>query len=211
MARSGTGTALVSADVGDGGLRAGVERLVLRDGSVVAIGLLETADEAWITSWFTRCFAGLGAERLYARLFVLLEWLDRVAPSAVTAVDGLRLGPVAAFAPDGVAVGIARCLPVTDAASAEVTVAVAEAWQGRGIATALLERVAARARSIDIEKLTARCPARDRTLIRLLSRLGPITIEPSDIGLVNVRIDVGSAPERRAVSAGRREMPRSDV
>ena len=113
MARSGTGTALVSADVGDGGLRADVERLVLRDGSSVVIGLLETADEAGITSWFTSCFAGLGAEMLYARLFVLLEWLDRFATSAVAAVDRLGLEPVAAFAPDGVTVGIARCLPVT--------------------------------------------------------------------------------------------------
>ncbi|MGZ6563151.1 MAG: GNAT family N-acetyltransferase, partial [Solirubrobacteraceae bacterium] len=45
--------------------------------------------------------------------------------------------------------------------SAEVTVAVAEAWQGRGIATALLERVAASARAADIKQLTARCLAGD--------------------------------------------------
>jgi GNAT superfamily N-acetyltransferase len=197
MARSGTGTALVSADVGDGGLRPDVERLVLRDGSSVVIGLLDAGDEAGITSWFTSCFARFGAEKLYARLFVLLAWLDRFAKSASAGVDRLGLEPIAAFAPDGVTVGIARCLPVRKSASAEVTVAVAEAWQGRGIATALLERVAARARSVDIEQLTVRCLASDDTFIRVLSRLGPTTVEPSSVGVVNVRIDLDSAPRPR--------------
>jgi len=192
MARSGTDTASMSADVGDGGLRADVERLVLRDGSSIVIRLLDAGDEAGITSWFTNCFAGLGAEKLYARLFVLLEWLDRFAKSALAGVDRLGLGPIAAFAPDGVTVGIARCLPVSKSASAEVMVAVADAWQGRGIASALLERVAARARSVDIEQLTARCLVSDDRLIRVLSRLGPTTVEPSSAGVVNVRIDLGS-------------------
>ena len=192
MARSGTGTVLMSAGVGDGGLRADVERLVLRDGSSVVMRLLDTGDEAGITSWFASCFPGLGAEMLYARLFVLLEWLDRFAKSALADVNRLGLGPIAAFAPDGVTVGIARCVPVSKSASAEVTVAVAEAWQGRGIATALLERVAARARSVDIEQLTARCRASDDTLIRVLSRLGPTTVEPSSVGLVSVRIDLAA-------------------
>lgn len=196
MARSGTGTASVSADVRDGQLHVDVERLVLRDGSIVVIGLLDAGDEAAITSWFTSCFAGLGAEKLYARLFVLLEWLDRFAKAALVGVDRLGLNPIAAFAPDGVTVGIARCLPVRKSASAEVTLAVAEAWQGLGIATALLERVAAMARSVGIQQLTARCLASDDMLIRVLGRLGPTTVEPSSAGVVNVRIDLGRPPSR---------------
>jgi GNAT superfamily N-acetyltransferase len=206
MARSGINSAVMSANVGAGGLRTDVERLVLRDGSSVVIRLLDAGDETGITTWFTSCFAGLGAEKLYARLFVLLDWLDRFAKSALAGVDRLGLEPIAAFTPDGVTVGIARCLPVSKAASAEVAVAVAEAWQGRGITTALLERVAARARSVHIEQLTARCLASDDTLIRVLSRLGPTTVEPSSVGLVNVRIDLGSAPLHRPVSAGRRDI-----
>jgi GNAT superfamily N-acetyltransferase len=193
MARSGTGTALMSAAVGDGGSQAEGERLVLRDGSSVVIRLLATGDEAGIASWFTSRFAGLGAEMLYARLFVLLKWLDRFRESALAGVDRFAPDAIAAFAPDGVTVGIARCVPVSKSASAEVTVAVAEAWQGRGIATALLERVAAWARSVGIEQLTASCLASNDTLIRLLSRLGPTTVGPSSVGLVNVRIDLGGA------------------
>jgi GNAT superfamily N-acetyltransferase len=124
-------------------------------------------------------------------------------------VGRIGLEPIVAFAPDGVTVGIARCLPVSKSASAEVMVAVAEAWQGRGIATALLERVAARARSLEIEELIARCLASDDTFIHVLRRLGPTTVEPSRAGLVNVRIDLGSAPLSRPASAGRRTERRS--
>ena len=204
MARSGVGTALSSAAAGDGGSQADGERLVLSDGSSVVIRLLAMGDEAGIAGWFTSRFAGLGAETLYARLFVLLKWLDRFRESARAGVDRFAADAIAAFAPDGVTVGIARVVPVGKSASAEVTVAVAEAWQGRGVATALLERVAARARSVDIKQLTARCLANDDTLLRLLSRLGPTTVEPASVGLVNVRIDLGSAPRSRRVSAGRR-------
>ncbi len=205
MTRSETGGALMSAGGGDGGSQADVERLVLRDGSSVVIRLLATGDEAGIASWFTSCFAGLGAETVYARLFVLLKWLDRFTGPALAGMDRFALGALAAFAPDGVTVGIARLVPVSKSASAEITVAVADAWQGRGIATALVERAAARARSVDVKQLTASCPAANDKFIRLLSRLGPTTVVPSSVGLVNVRIDLGSALRSGRVSAGRRD------
>jgi GNAT superfamily N-acetyltransferase len=205
MARSEPGTTFMSAGgSGDGGSRADVERLVLRDGSSVVIRLLAGDDEAGIASWFTSCFAGLGAETLYARLFVLLRWLDRFTGPALAGVDRFAPDALAAFAPDGVTVGIARHLPVSKSGSAEVRVAVADAWQGRGIATALVERVAARARSVDVKQLTASCAASNDRFIRLLSRLGPTTVVPSSAGLVNVRIDLASPRRSRPVSAGRR-------
>ena len=207
MARSETGTALMSAGGGDddGGSQVDVERLVLRDGSSVVIRLLASGDEVGIASWFTSCFAGLGAETVYARLFVLLKWLDRFTGPALAGVDRFAPDALAAFAPDGVTVGIARVVPVSKSASAEITVAVADAWQGRGIATALVERVAARARSVDVKQLTASCPASNDKFIRLLSRLGPTTVVPSSVGLVNVRIDLGGALRSGRVSAGRRD------
>jgi GNAT superfamily N-acetyltransferase len=186
------GTALVCGR-GDVGSRVEVERLVLSDGSSVVIGPLAMGGEAGIASWFTRWFAGLGAETLHARLFVLLEWLDRFAESVLAGMDRFAPDPIAVFAPDGVTVGIAGCVPVSESASAELRVAVAEAWQGRGITSALLERVAATARSVGIEQLTASCPASDDALIGLLSRLGPTTVRASGVGLVNIRIDLGSA------------------
>jgi GNAT superfamily N-acetyltransferase len=179
-----------SDGVGDGGSSADVERVVLRDGSSVVIRPLAAGDEAAIASWFTSWFAGLCAETLYARLFVLLQRLDPRTESTLTHVDRSDHEVITAFAPDGVTVGIARCLRVGKPGSAEVRVAVADDWQGRGIASMLLERVATRARSVGIEQLTAICLASNLTFIRLLSRLGATTVEPSDAGLVDIRIDL---------------------
>jgi GNAT superfamily N-acetyltransferase len=182
------GLARISDGVGDGGSSADVEQMVLRDGSTVVIRPLAAGDDAAIARWFTSWFAGLCAETLYARLFVLLQRLDPRTESALARVDRSDHEVITAFAPDGVTVGIARCLRVGKPGSAEVTVAVADDWQGRGIASMLLERVATRARSVGIEQLTAICVASNLTFISLLSRLGATTVEPSGTGLVDIRV-----------------------
>jgi RimJ/RimL family protein N-acetyltransferase len=176
--------------VDDGGSSAEIERVVLHDGSGVVIRPVARTDEAAIASWFTSWFGGLSAETLYARLFVLLQRLDPRTGSARASVNRRDHEVIMAFAADGVTVGIARCLRLGRPESAEVTVAVADDWQGRGLATMLLERVAVRARSVGIEQLTAVCLANNLTLIRLLSRLGATTVGPLDAGLVDVRIDL---------------------
>ena len=185
-----TGVARISDGVGEGGSSADTQRVVLRDGSSVVIRPLAADDEAAIASWFTKWFAGLSPETLYARLFVLLQRLAPYTESALARGDRSDHEAITVFAPDGVTVGIARCLRVGKPGSAEVTVAVADDWQGRGIASMLLERVATRARSVGIEQLTAICPASNLTFIRLLSRLGATTIAPAAAGLVNTRIDL---------------------
>ena len=185
-----TGVAQISDGVGEGGSSADTQRVVLRDGSSVVIRLLAADDEAAIASWFTRWFAGLRPETLYARLFVLLQRLAPYTESALARGDRSDHEAITAFAPDGVTVGIARCLRVGKPTTAEVTVAVADDWQGRGIASMLLERVATKARSVGIEQLTAICLASNLTFIRLLSRLGATTIVPAAAGLVDIRIDL---------------------
>jgi hypothetical protein len=73
----------------------------------------------------------------------------------------------------------------------------------------LLERIATRARSVGIEPFTVMWLATNNAVIRLLSRLGPTTVGPSDAGLVAVRIDLtGTRPDRSALvpaSGGRRD------
>ena len=167
---------------------AAVERVILRDGSTVMIRPLAAGDEAAITSWF----AGLGAETRYARFFAWLERLDGRTQSELARVDHFDHEAIAAAAPDGTTVGIARYIRTGEARAAEVAVAVADAWRGQGIARMLLERVATSARAVGIERLTATCLATNHTVIRLLSRLGPTTIGPPDAGLVDVRIDLTS-------------------
>ena len=205
LTRLETELASISDGVGDAGSPTDIERVVLRDGSCVVIRPLAAGDEAAIAS----CFAGLGAETRYARFFVLLERLDRRTQSELARVDHFDNEALAAVASDGATVGVARYLRIGTSRSAEVAAAVADAWRGRGAASMLLERVTARARSVGIEQFIAICLASNHTVIRLLSRLGPTTVGPSDAGVVELRIDLTSTrPDRSSpgsASGGRRD------
>jgi acetyltransferase len=190
---------------GDGQRAADAQQVALRDGSSVVIGPLPAGDEVAIASWF----AGLAAETRYARFFVFLKQLDPRTQSELARVDHFDHEAIAAVAPDGATVGIARYIRIGKSRSAEVAVAVADDWRGRGIAGMLLERVATRARAVGIEHFIAICLATNHMVIRLLSRLGPTAVGPSDAGLVELRIDLTSAlPDRAApgpASGGRRD------
>jgi GNAT superfamily N-acetyltransferase len=173
----------------------GAERVVLRDGSPVTTRLLTAGDEAAIGSWF----AGLGAETRYARFFAWLEQLDERLQAALALVDHADYEAGTAIGPDGATIGIARYMRSAEPISAEVAVAVADDWRGKGVASILLQRLAARARAAGIESFVALCLATNHAVIRALSRLGPTTVSPPDTGVVEVRIDLtGDSP-----SAGR--------
>ena len=197
--------AAISDGVGDGGSTTDIERVVLSDGSGVVIRPLAAGDEAAIASWF----AGLGAETRYARFFVLLERLDRRTQSELARVDHFDHEAIAALASDG-RDGRNRALPP----HWQVQGRRGRGCGGRCLAGArhrrmLLEQVATRARSPGIEQFIAICLASNHTVIRLLSRLGPTTVGPSDAGLVDVRIDMTSTrPDRSScgpASGGRRD------
>jgi N-acetylglutamate synthase-like GNAT family acetyltransferase len=178
--------------------------VVLRDGSSVVVRPLTSGDEAAIASWF----AGLGPETRYARFLGWLERLDRRTQSELARVDHVDREAVAAFAPDGRTVGIARFTRTGEAGTAEVAVAVADDWRGKGLAGTLLERVAARARIAGIERFTALCLETNYVVIGLLSRLGRTTIGPSEAGSVELRIDLNRQSPNRPrppIHAGSRD------
>jgi GNAT superfamily N-acetyltransferase len=166
------------------------EWVALRDGASVAVGPLATGDENAIASWF----AGLGPETRYARFFAPVKRLDPRTQSALARVDHVDHEAIAARASDGATIGIARYIRLGESTTAEVAVAVADAWRGQGIATVLLDRVAARARAVGIERLAATCLVTNERMIRLLRRIGPTTVGPSIAGIVDVRIALNRSP-----------------
>ena len=203
MTRFATEFASISDSVGGPGSPTDIEPVLLRDGSSVVIGPLASGDEAAIASWFS----GLGVETRHARFLASLDRLDRRMLSELAGVDHVDREAIAAIARDGTTVGIARYIRIKPR-RAEVAVAVGDEWRGKGIASMLLERVTARARSAGIEQFIAICLASNHTVIRLLSRLGPTRIGPSDAGVVQLRIDLTSARSDRfppgSASGGRR-------
>lgn len=138
---------------------------MLGDRSSVVIGPLASGDEAAIASWF----GALRPETRYARFFGLLVRLDRRTQSELARVDHVDNEAIAALAPEGATAGAAGYLRSGKFRSAEVAVAVADDWRGRGIASVLLKRVVARARSVGIEQFIAICVASNHTVTRLVS------------------------------------------
>ncbi|MGA2925243.1 MAG: GNAT family N-acetyltransferase [Solirubrobacteraceae bacterium] len=163
---------------------------MLRDGSSVLIGPLFSGEDDSIISWFASRFAELSPEKLFARSLLLLQWLDPYVESRRARKESLHHEAITALAPDGVLVGIARLLGEDRPGNAEVTVAIADAWRGRGLASVLLDGLAARARAVGIVQLSANCLASELALIGLLSRLGPTTVALASAGRVDLRIQL---------------------
>jgi GNAT superfamily N-acetyltransferase len=165
------------------------EKAILRDGSAIVIRPLATGDVTAITTWFE----GLGPEARYARFLEFIDRLDDRWLSLLAQVDHREHEALTAVTAEGVTVGIARYIRLPGSGAAEVAIAVADRWAGRGIASLLLQRIAAQARAAGIDRLTALCLSSNEAMLHLFTKLGPISIisPPDDAGAVEVQIDLG--------------------
>ena len=123
----------------------------LRDGSEIELREVRTDDKDAIAEGFAR----MSPESRYRRFF---SARDRLSPSDLrylTEVDHRDHEAVIAFDESGGAVGVARYVRSDDPKSAEVAVAVGDAWQGKGAGTALLERLTERASENGVEQFVA--------------------------------------------------------
>jgi RimJ/RimL family protein N-acetyltransferase len=124
----------------------------------------------------------------YRRFLTSIDDLSPRQLSYLTHVDHSSheaIGALDAVSGDGI--GIARYVrDPDDPQLAEVAVTVTDAWQGRGVATALLERLAARARAAGIERIAARMIVGNDAARRLIERAAVITGEKRDAGTVVV-------------------------
>lgn len=162
------------------------DRVILRDGSAIVIQPLATGDVAAIAAWFE----GLGPETRHARFLGSVAMLDDRTRSQLAQVDHRDHEALTAVTADGAVVGIARYIRLGRSSTAEVAVAVADRWRGRGIATLLLRQIATRARAAGIDRLTALCLASNTAVLGLLSRLGPMTTTPPEAEVIEVQINL---------------------
>ncbi|WP_433785888.1 N-acetyltransferase family protein [Actinomycetospora sp. CA-101289] len=99
-------------------------------------------------------FAGLSAHSRYLRFHGATPRMTGAVRRKLAAVDGRRHLAVAAFAPDGTPVGIARLMS-TGLREVELAIEVVDAWQGRGVGRRLLTAVASRGRAQGYSRLVA--------------------------------------------------------
>jgi GNAT superfamily N-acetyltransferase len=189
-----------------------VEQVGVADGLTVHVRPIESADKRLLAEGFER----LSPETRYRRFFAPLERLSEQDLRYLTEVDHHDHEAMVALHPDtGELVGVARYVRSEQANEAEVAVVVGDPWHGKGIASALLERLAERAREGGIDHFVAIVLSDNEEVLGLFRSLAPGATETrrSASGNVEIVIDLpepGRLPESglgRILRAVAREAP----
>ena len=166
---------------------ADTEHVRLRDGSQILVRQIRAEDKELLRTGLER----LSPESRYRRFFAPVKRLTEGQLAYFTEVDHRDHEALLALAHNGVAIGVARYIRLAERpAAAEVAVTVIDAWQGRGVATELLQRLVARAREEGVETFTATCLASNHDVIEVLEPLGVTHFSHPDAGVLGLEVDL---------------------
>jgi len=169
-------------------------QIVLRDGTRLMMRPIRPEDAE-----LERRFIGaLSEQTRYFRFFYRLNELSPAMIARFTQVDYDRELALIALAPDpegpnGQAmVGIARTIANVDHESAEFAVVTADAWHGRGVATALMKVLIACAKKRGQRRLVGTVLRANHNMIRFTQGLGfTVHDDPEDPEQVTVELPLG--------------------
>ncbi|MEA2169069.1 MAG: hypothetical protein QOF76_2369 [Solirubrobacteraceae bacterium] len=182
LAQYARGAAAAAASTLETGIPRG-ERVALPDGTEIIVRTVNAEDKALLLAGFEE----LGDVSRYQRFLSTKKRLSMGELAYFTEVDHAAHEAVGAIDPaTGGGVGIARYIrdeAVPDCA--EAAVAVADAWQGRGVGGVLLGALAARARDAGITAFTAALLTSNKPMLALFAKLGDAEIH-HDEGQVSV-------------------------
>lgn len=163
--------------------------VTLRSGDRVVLRPVQPGDAATLAAGF----AALSLESRFRRFFEQLPALSPRQLAYLTELDHHDHEAIGAICPDtGQGLGIARF--VRSAAfhdQADVAVVVVDRWQRRGLATALLMRLAERAAAEGVRTFTGDVQAGNEPVLGLIRRLGVGTLTGTGPQL-ELRVEVAS-------------------
>jgi RimJ/RimL family protein N-acetyltransferase len=172
--------------------------LQLHDGSVIHVRAIRPSDDERLRAFHRH----LSPDAIMFRFFHMLPELPVQDAEHFTHVDYLnRMALLATISTDSTGetreteeiLGVVRYDRIGDT-TAEVAFVVADAWQGHGIATALLHRLAAYARTRHITTLVAITMGSNARMIEVLHNSGfPLTVQYSE-GTLEVHLNITEPP-----------------
>jgi GNAT superfamily N-acetyltransferase len=139
-----------------------------------------------------RAYANLGEQSRYRRFFTAMPELpDHTLGAAVEVDHENHEALVATPLLSTEIVGECRFVRNPDQDdTADAGVTVVDAWQGRGLGSALLARLSERALEVGVRYFTAEILAENRTMLALLPALGRVeTAQDGPVVSARVRID----------------------
>jgi acetate---CoA ligase (ADP-forming) len=177
---------------------AAAEDVLLKDGSTLRLRSPHVGDEAALIAFFE----GLSADSRYLR-FHGTRLVDRATVAGALETDWESRGSLLAelMGSDGDLrpVALATYVRLRDPVRAEVAFAVADELHGRGMATRLLERLAAHASAAGIEQFVAEVLPQNTAMLRVFDDAGFEMSRALQGGVIEVllTLDGGGDLERR--------------
>ncbi len=167
--------------------------IALRDGREVLLRPIQPGDARLLTSGLER----LSEESRYRRFLGPKTELTDAELLYLTHVDHHDHEALIAIDPDsGEAAAVARFVRCQeDPAAADVAVVVADEWQGQGLGSAIMERLAERALEEGVERFTATVLGTNERVMGLLRRTGALRSAGTDAGETDLEIEL--SPNRR--------------
>jgi RimJ/RimL family protein N-acetyltransferase len=167
----------------------------IRSGDVVWVRQVRPDDAPALA----RAYANLGEQSRYRRFFTAMPELpDHTLRAAVEVDHENHEALVATPLLSAEIVGECRFVRNPDHDdTADAGVTVVDAWQGRGLGSALLARLSERALEVGVRYFTAEILAENRTMLALLPALG--LVETSQDGpVVSARVTIAEPPRQPA-------------
>jgi len=162
----------------------------LRDGTPALIWPLDPGDREAVREGFEQ----LSVDSRYHRFLATVPHLsDAQLDHLVDEVDGVDHVALVLMAKAGdevVPTGIARCVRYPhEPEAADIAVTVKDDWQGRGVATALLD-VLMRRRPEGVTHLLTEVAADNPASLAMLRHLGPVRTFDTGMGILDVEVDL---------------------
>jgi GNAT superfamily N-acetyltransferase len=150
---------------------------------------------------FLRNFEHLSERTRYRRFLAPIKRLTSDEITYFTEVDHRDHEALIAMTEDGEIVGIARYIRFGPGSpEAEVAVTVADQWQGRGVGTALLARLAERGAGVGVKAFRGLCLTANTDMQQLLKELGPGARKSHpEEGIVEIEAPLPPIGEQRRV------------
>jgi RimJ/RimL family protein N-acetyltransferase len=168
---------------------------ILRDGAHVLIRPLEPEDRGELADGFRR----LSADSRFRRFMTPMPRLSERQLDQLMDVDHRDREALVATTADGEFLGVARYVR-TAPRRAEAAIVVADDWQGHGLGTVLLDRLAGRAREEGVTTFEAVALASNAQAIALLESAGGVVAERAGTE-VHFEIPLEPAPPDRTGAA----------
>lgn len=172
--------------------------VVLRDGGTAHLRPIHPADSDAVQAFHV----GQSQKSIYMRFFAFKSKLSAKELKRFTEVDYKdRVALVITIG--GEIMGIGRYDRLDDPEEAEVAFNIADAHQGRGIGSILLEHLAAAARENGIRKFSAEVLPENRKMLMVFSDAGYDVKRHFDDGVVSLEFNIDPTDKSRAVMESR--------